>query len=139
MRSSVLYQTNKTIAVAQGIVAQVRILGGSIGIAATTAILGVTQRSELIGVVSAAELSSLQSSAATLSPAQLQAIRQAYTDAFDKSLRVCAIVTGFCVLITLGTYQRKPLSMLERRQQQLTEHKKDKEGVASLTSTPEPV
>ena len=123
--------TDETSAVSQGIVAQVRVFGGSIGIAATTAILGVTQRRELAGVVTPAQLLSLQSSARPLSPAQLQAVRQAYSDALDESLRGGAIVSGVCILITRGAYQRKPLNMNDRRQQQLIGDNKNKKGVTS--------
>ena len=130
---AVFLYTDEASAVSQGIVAQVRVFGGSIGIAATTAILGVTQRSELVAVVTPAQLLSLESSAGSLSPAQLQAVRQAYSDAFDESLRACAIIAGVCILITLGTYQRKPLSMNDRRQQQLIEDKISKQSVTSQT------
>lgn len=108
-------------AVAQGIVAQARILGGSIGIAASAAILGVAQRRELGGTVSESQLASLQSAGPTLQPAQLQAIRRAHSNAFNESLRVCAIIAGACVLITLGTFQRHPLDIEERRKQQIME------------------
>ncbi|MCJ1287288.1 hypothetical protein MMC26_006636 [Xylographa opegraphella] len=110
-------------AVAQGIVAQVRVLGGSIGIAASTAILGVTQRRELTGLVSPSQLASLQAAAPTLTPAQLLAVKQAYSDAFDESLKVCALVMAVCVVVTLGTFQRKPMRVDERMVQRVVEQR----------------
>jgi hypothetical protein len=121
---------NITPAVAQGIVAQARVLGGSIGIAASTAILGVMEYDQLPGVVSESQLASLQTSEQELSPAQLHAIRQAYSDAFNEVMRVCAIVAGICVLLTIGTFQRNPLDIPERRKQQVINEQK------RLRSTP---
>jgi hypothetical protein len=92
--------------VAQGIIAQARVLGGSIGIACSTAVLGVTQRRELAGVVTSAQLATLQVSAKQMTEAQLHSVRQAYSDAFAEEMRVCAIVSGVCVLAALATYRR---------------------------------
>lgn len=106
---------------AQGIVAQVRILGGSIGIAASTAILGVKEFQQLTGIVTESQLASLRDSEKTLSPSQLYAVRKAYSDAFNEDMRVCAIVAGICVLLTLGTFQRNPIDIQTRREQQVVE------------------
>lgn len=92
-------------AVAQGIIAQFRMLGGSIGIAATTAILGVTQRSKL------AQLNDTIPSTKT----QTQATRAAHIDAFKKDMVVCAIVAGVCVFINLASYKRNTEPVLVTR------------------------
>lgn len=110
-------------AIAQGILAQNRILGGSIGIAAATAILGSTERRELASIVSTAELSSLRVITKTLNAAQQQAIRQAYSDAFMESMHVSTAIAGFMVLVTVFMYTHNPPDMMERRQQQLREHR----------------
>lgn len=115
---------NLVPAVAQGIVAQVRILGGSIGIAASTTILGVIEHDQLAGIVSESQLASLRDSEKTLSPAQLYAVRRAYSDAFNEDMRVSAIVAGVCVLLTLGTFQRNPLDIQARREQQVVEEER---------------
>ena len=104
--------------------AQVRILGGSIGIAASTAILGRIEYDQLTGIVSGSQLASLQYSAKTLSPSQLYAIRKAYSDAFNEDMRVCAILAGVCVLLTLGTFQRNPPHIQEKRKQQIADEEK---------------
>lgn len=98
----------KDRAVAQGIMAQARIFGGSIGVAASTAVLGVIERHELSGVVSPAQLASLHSSAKTLTLAQYAAIRKAYTHAFDETLWVTAVVACVGFLVAFGTYQKNP-------------------------------
>jgi hypothetical protein len=107
-------------AVAQGIMAQVRMLGGSIGIAASTAILGVRQRQQLLetGLVSPKQMESLAEAMRSLSPAQVFAIRQAYTDAFKETLIVCSIISGVALLVTAGGFHKKPMTMDDRRKQQ---------------------
>ncbi|KAL3428496.1 major facilitator superfamily transporter [Phlyctema vagabunda] len=107
-------------AVAQGIVAQCRILGGSIGIAASTATLGVMQRKRLSGIVGESQLASLShSSHSTLSDDQLNAVHQVYSDAFSRDMIVCTIISSVCILVTLGTFQKHPLSVEEKRSQQV--------------------
>lgn len=98
-----------------------RVLGGSIGIAASTAILGVTQRRELLlpGIVTEEQLTNLQTAARKFTIPQLHAVRQAYTDAFNEDLRVCAIIAGISVLVTLGTFKRHTQPILERRREQV--------------------
>jgi MFS family permease len=108
-------------AVAQGIIAQARMLGGSIGIAASTAILGVKQRQQLLstGLVSPLEMQSLAESMHRLSSAQVLAIRQTYTDAFNETLIVCAIISGIALLITAAGFQKDPMTIEDRRRQQV--------------------
>lgn len=107
-------------AVAQGIIAQVRMLGGSIGIAASTAILGVKQRQQLLdtALLNLVQLQSLADSMPHLSPAQNFAIRQAYTDAFNETLVVSSVISGVALLATAGGWQKHPVTMEDRRRQQ---------------------
>ena len=92
-------------------------MGGSIGIAASTTILGVTQRRQLLrpGIVTEDELINLQTAARQFSPSQLHAVSRAYSDAFNEDMRICAIVSGLCVLATLLAFKRNPLSVTERK------------------------
>ena len=83
----------------------------------------MTERRELTGVVSPSQLASLQAAARTLSPAQLLAVRQAYSDSFAESLIVCAIVMAVCIVVTLGTFQRKPMRMDEKMDQRAAEQR----------------
>jgi hypothetical protein len=107
-------------AVAQGIIAQARMLGGSIGIAASTAVLGVKQRQQLLstGLVSPVELQSLAQSMHSFTAAQIFTIRQGYTDAFNETMVICATVSGIALLLTAGGFQKHPMTLEERRQQQ---------------------
>jgi hypothetical protein len=93
--------------------------GGSIGIAASTAILGLKQRQQLLetGLIAPSQLESLRDAMSKLTPAGSHAVRQAYTDAFNETLVVCSIMAGVSLLVTLGVWQKNPLSMEERRKQ----------------------
>ncbi|CAJ2501894.1 Uu.00g047470.m01.CDS01 [Anthostomella pinea] len=114
-----LHSSIRDHAPAQGIVAQVRVLGGSIGIAASSAILGVTLRKQFGETVSPEELSSLKGSGSGLTPNQAALVRQAYSDAFNEEMRVCAVVAAVAVLFTFGIFSRKRVTPDEHRQQQI--------------------
>ncbi|KAK0100589.1 hypothetical protein ONS95_007046 [Cadophora gregata] len=108
--------------VAQGIIAQARVLGGSIGIAASTAILSKMQHRYLSTLLTPSQLSTLESSSHTLTPTQLLAVRKAYSTAFSESMKVCAAVSAACVFATLITFRRRPIVILERRAEQFREY-----------------
>ncbi|KAH6721698.1 MFS multidrug transporter-like protein [Leptodontidium sp. MPI-SDFR-AT-0119] len=108
--------------VAQGIIAQARVLGGSIGIAASTAILSTMQHRYLSALLTPSQLSTLEFSSHTLTETQLLAVRKAYSTAFSESMKVCAAVSGACVLATLITFRKKPMVIMERRGEQVREY-----------------
>ncbi|KAI4962120.1 hypothetical protein J4E86_001152 [Alternaria arbusti] len=103
-------------AVAQGLMAQVRVLGGSVGIAASTAILGIKERQELLDslIVEGAQLESLAESMRTLPPNKVFAIRQTYSDAFNETLVACAVISGVALLATLAAWRKHPTAMRNR-------------------------
>ncbi|KAH0372502.1 glycoside hydrolase family 55 protein, partial [Aureobasidium melanogenum] len=76
------------VAVAQGVVAQARVLGGSIGIAASSAILG-----------------SIGAKATRMD--QVGDERLVYVKGFSKTMWVCAIVACIAVVLSAGTYQKE--------------------------------
>lgn len=108
------------IATAQGIMAQVRIFGGSVGIAASTAILSTKQRQRLLetGILAPSQIQSLRNTMSHLSPDHVRAVKQAYTDTFDDTLIVCSIISGVCLLVTIGIWEKNPLSIPEKREHQ---------------------
>lgn len=112
--------------------AQVRMFGGSIGIAASTAILGMKQRHQLLdsGLVSPTQLESLQDSMAQFSLKQIHGVRQAYTDSFNESLVVCSVIAAVSVLVTVGCWQKNPMDLLERRDQQFENEAKRQQALA---------
>ncbi|KAH6856497.1 major facilitator superfamily domain-containing protein [Chaetomium sp. MPI-CAGE-AT-0009] len=107
---------------AQGIVAQVRIFGGSIGIAASSAILGAKTRGELAGGELPPEvLAHLASDPSALSPEQWGSIRRVYTDALREDMIVCCAVLAAAMVVTLGVYRRNRVSMPEMMKQRYRE------------------
>ncbi len=100
--------------------AQVRVLGGSIGIAASSAILAVQEKSQLAGVVPPGALSMGTSG---LTAVQYTAVRQTFADAFTKDMQVSAAVAGVSILFALGTYRRNRPTMAEMRRQQIENEK----------------
>lgn len=76
------------LAIAQGIVAQARVLGGSIGIAASSAVVGA------VAVKAGTEGRGVDQ-------------RMVYAKAFPKTMWVCAIVACVALVLSLGTCQRK--------------------------------
>lgn len=125
----------ETTATSQGIIAQMRVLGGSIGIAASTAILSSQQRIHLYlpGILTPSQLNALHHGSSSthrdgntvsLTLAQYQAIRQTYATAFSQTMKVCAGIAGLCVLVTLGTYQQKRELITEVRRRQVAAEQK---------------
>lgn len=102
------------IAPAQGILAQIRVLGGSLGIAMSSAVLGTTLRSQLAGVVDFGLLNSLERVMGELSPAQAAAVRQAYSDAFSQYMKIGAIIACVSIPLALLGWTRERLNLLER-------------------------
>ncbi|KAF4806023.1 Efflux pump FUS6 [Colletotrichum siamense] len=121
-------------AAAQGIIAQVRILGGSLGIAASTAILGTHMREELAGVLGPDQLSTITGAGTSLTEAQAMAVRQVYADSFQQDMKVGAILSGVAILISLGAYRRNRISIEEQRQLHIkTEMERRRRASAATT------
>lgn len=111
----------RELATGQGIIAQVRIFGGSLGIAASSAILGVKMRSELAGIVSPEELTRSGSGISGLSSVQQAAVRNAYTKALHNDMIVCSAVLAVSALCAVAVYRKDRLSiqeMQDRRRQE---------------------
>lgn len=115
---------------AQGIVAQSRVLGGSIGIAASTAILGQTEHNDLVvtGLLSDSQLATLQTAAKSLTPTQLAAVSKAYSDSFREIMIVCVVIAGLGVLASLMTWDSHPpnlTEMMEERHRRAADEDKE--------------
>ncbi|KAI0404777.1 major facilitator superfamily transporter [Xylaria palmicola] len=106
---------------AQGIVAQVRVFGGSLGIAASSAILGISLQGEAGGSVTPQQVALVEGGGATLAPSALAAIRRAYANAFREDMRISTVIAGIALLWAIGTYSRNRLSRAEQRERQVRE------------------
>lgn len=112
---------------AQGIISQSRMLGGSIGIAMSTAVLAVEQRKQLGELIPTDQLSAL------VSTSQAD-IRKAYNDAFTQTMRVCAIIAGVGVLLTMGTYRRNRGTLKQQRDEQVRTENERREAEKKATA-----
>lgn len=108
----VSFETSKAdSAVVQGVAAQVRILGGSIGIAAANGLLTRQLTVALAGVLSPEMVSALENSNESfriLTAQQADLARSAYADAFTDSMRVCIYVSVAALVASGFTWQRNP-------------------------------
>ncbi|KAL0933056.1 major facilitator superfamily transporter [Colletotrichum truncatum] len=140
--STILATTESNIldhAPAQGIIAQVRILGGSLGIAASTAILGTMMREELAGLVEPEQLS-IHGAGMALSETQATAVRKVYADSFRQAMKVSTILSSIAILISLGTYHRNRVSIEVKRQLHIKaeiERRRRESGATTLVSSTE--
>jgi len=98
-------------AVATGIVAQARLLGGSIGIAAFSAVLG--------GFMEQSHLGASVGETVGLSAEALGALKAAYADAFTDTMKICAAFAGIAVLCGLASYKKgiKDFAMVKEVQE----------------------
>lgn len=123
------------LAVAQGINAQTRVLyvhksprdlslltrrsGGSIGIAAASAVFNNQLRQKLSGLLTPDQIKNLQTAYGdtvnALTPTQLSAIRDVYASSFAEILRVCAGVAAVGLVATFLLWQRNPPEVGERK------------------------
>lgn len=105
------------IAVAQGVVAQLRIFGGSVGIAASFIVFNHKIQEALTGVLTQTQLDDFYRSPTAIfsfSVTQQLLVRQTYIDVFNIDMRVCAGISAACLVATLFTFQRRPQSIKER-------------------------
>ena len=102
-------------------------LGGSIGIAMSTAVLAVEQRKQLGGTIPPDSLPTVVS----ITQAD---IRKAYNDAFTQTMQVCAIIAGVGVLLTMGTYRRNRGSLEEQRGEQVRTENERREAEKSAAA-----
>lgn len=102
---------------AQGILSQMRILGGSLGIAASSAVLG----RHLKDVVDPMALASIEHHTGNYGEDQRQAVSGAYSAAFNEDMHVCAIVGSVGILLAFGVWTRKRQTIQELRNKTATE------------------
>ena len=98
-----------------GAVAQFRMLGGSIGLAACTNIVNNHLASATSGVLSSAQLASLHETAsviATLDPSAQQLVKQAYAVGFNQQMQTMVAFSAAAVLAALLLVEKQPRRQL---------------------------
>lgn len=99
-------------AVAQGLTAQARVFGGSIGIAAATAILAVKEDSRDVQPGAQSDLRALQ-------PEELDNLRHAYGQAFRQVMWVSAIISAVAFAFAVLTYKKDLPDLQDRVLEQM--------------------
>lgn len=93
----------------------------------STAVLAVEQRKQLGELIPTDQLSAL------VSTSQAD-IRKAYNDAFTQTMRVCAIIAGVGVLLTMGTYRRNRGTLKQQRDEQVRTENERREAEKKATA-----
>lgn len=117
VRCTLAKQGKNNTATAQGLVAQMRAFGGSIGVSASFIVLNARIQEALASVLTPQQLDDFyRSPAATLtfSPLQQLRVRETYVDSFSINMRVCVGMAAACLVASLCTYQRNPPSVKKR-------------------------
>jgi hypothetical protein len=106
----------QSTAVTQGALAQLRSLGGSIGLAIAVIIFNSRTRASaaLTASLTPAQISSLYKSpivVETFLPQQQVLVAEVFARAFTEQMRVAAYVSAVCLVVSLMTWERVPPEM----------------------------
>ncbi|CAH0025533.1 unnamed protein product [Clonostachys rhizophaga] len=128
----------RDFAPAQGIVSQLRILGGSLGISASTLLLQNEIRERLAGLLTAEQLQTLGHVGTPLTEIQQEALELAYSNMFRNGMLVAAGVGGLGILTTLAAFRRERKNFQEQRQERVDEERERRtaERLASQQAAP---
>lgn len=102
-------KANKSAAPAQGIIAQFRILGGSLGISASTVLL--SKKASQV----------LSESGQPLSAEQRDAVHKAYSEAFHSDMIAAVAAAGAAILVVLVAYRRGQMLVKDQKEARVRE------------------
>ncbi|KAF7542778.1 hypothetical protein G7Z17_g11284 [Cylindrodendrum hubeiense] len=125
----------RNYAPAQGILSQVRLLGGSLGIATSTALLHQKVAEYLTDILTPAELGTIGGPDSHLSDSQLEMVHYAYAESFRADMKVAAGISAIGIISTLGTYRRQRFLIQEQRQTLVAEEIARRRGQSSANTT----
>lgn len=91
---------------AQGILGQLRMLGGSLGIAMSTEFVKDQSKKHLAGLLTPEQMGGLSREGSTLTAVQRRAVQLAYSNAFRDGMIVAAAISGAGIFLTLLGYRR---------------------------------
>ncbi|KAG9245408.1 major facilitator superfamily transporter [Calycina marina] len=117
-------------AVAQGIISQARIFGGSIAIAVSSIIFNTKAQASLVNVLTPQQLSTLHKSPAVIAMFSLSeqiAARSVFAASFNETLRVCTYVSALGVVVTLFMYQKHPRDVMEKKNEMMEHQRRNME------------
>lgn len=101
-------------AISQGIIAQMRVFGGSLGVASSVIILINKIESVLSGTLTPEQLAEFYRSPLILlhfPPKQQLLAREAFIEAFREDMLLCVGIGAASFFVSLFTFQRKPPSV----------------------------
>ncbi|KAJ4153604.1 hypothetical protein LMH87_010086 [Akanthomyces muscarius] len=133
---AVLQSSFEDHAISQGIIAQMRVFGGSLGVAISIIVLITKIQNGLEDTLTPEQLASFYRSPLALfqfGPQQQLLARQAFIDAFRVDMYICVGVSIASLLVALFTFQRHPPSV----QSKLADLEKELSRGAPLTDAPE--
>ncbi|KAF5018852.1 hypothetical protein F66182_9144 [Fusarium sp. NRRL 66182] len=121
----------RDFAPAQGILSQVRLLGGSLGIAVSSALLNQKSSKHLTGVLTPLEQATIDGPNTNLSSSQWSAVRYTYSDAFKAEMKVATAVAACAVICTFGAVRKQRLLIDEQRAAIVAEEAARRRGQAA--------
>jgi hypothetical protein len=105
------------VAIAQGLTAQMRLFGGSTGVAVSFIVLNTKIQNNLGSVLSPEQLTDFYKSPAAIldftTPEKIL-VRATYIESFAIDMRICIGIAAVSLLASLATYQRNPPSIKQR-------------------------
>lgn len=114
-RLSLMYTLAPSLAVSMGALTQVRVLGGTIGLAICSTVLKNHVRSRLLesstSIITPKQLQLISGSLAvidTFPPSQQAAIRTAFAEGYNRQMRIMTVFSGAALLTSLLIWEPKP-------------------------------
>lgn len=92
-----------------------RLLGGSLGIATSSALLNQRIVEYLSGILTPFEKATIGGSNSHLSDSQWTAVRYTYSEAFRVDMKVAAGISALGVISTIGAFRKHRLLVAEQR------------------------
>ncbi|KAL7785229.1 MFS general substrate transporter [Trichoderma ceciliae] len=106
---------------AHGILAQARILGGSLGVSASTVFLHTEVIHRLADILTSEELASFEGNIKNVTGDSSEAVQSAYVSVFHKSLQTATIMACIAVLSTFYGSRIFPDNIKQRRETTISE------------------
>lgn len=128
------------LAAAQGLTAQNRIFGGSLGLSIATIVLNSHITSDLKGVLSQEQINGLRQSLTSISsftPEEALAVVGVFAEAFKSIMRVCIYVAAAGFVVGLFAWERVPTEHKELKhlREQRAEKKHNKASHVETSET----
>lgn len=115
---------------AQGIVSQMRILGGSLGVAMSTALVHREISDNLGGISSPDGLVGMGRNGNGLTQQQGQPVSRAYSNAFHNGMIAATVVSAAATLVALGAYRYGERPLLKDQRARLIEAETNRRTVS---------